>query len=162
VERLIRQLRTVDSAIARVGSWIVGTRWRRPSWRLAAVLVFFGGAALGGVFLPWPGCLWALWIGLVGVLVVFRHWSIHENEAERNVEPSHKLISLDGNLNYEMVIGAACVFLYAPVAFAQIHAAGYRFQLQPDAGSFAFVGYTAIEMLKIGSLIQYYDVFADK
>jgi len=59
----------------------------------------------------------------------------------------------------------ACSFLlvFAPVAFSQLQVNGYGFRLlEPDAGPFTFLTYTVIETLRAGSLVTFYDLYADQ
>ena len=54
------------------------------------------------------------------------------------------------------------IFVFAPVAFAHIAHAGLGFEVKPEAGAFAFLIYAVIELVKAGSFIDYYDLFANQ
>jgi tetratricopeptide (TPR) repeat protein len=161
-EGALAKPQAVDWALVHYGSWFVGTRvpWRWP--RHLLTLCVFSGIALAGAMLSWQWCLWALSVGLFAVFVVFRHWSQDEDEAERNARPEDKQIRIQGNLTTEMIGACAFVLVYSPTAFAQMQAAGYGFHIPADAGSFTFVRYALIETLKVGAIVNYYDLFADK
>ena len=80
----------------------------------------------------------------------------------REVRPEEKEIKIKGDLTFELVIACAFLLVYAPVAFAAMQAAGYGFEVKPEARPFAFVIYTLVEMLKASPLVDYYDLFAEK
>jgi hypothetical protein len=163
-KRFVDGIRSLDRNLVKYGSWIVGTRYRTTWRRVLVFLAFFGGVAIGGATLPWPWCLWILSLGLFAVFIVFRDWSTIENAVEYDVSSgaASTKIDIDRNINPEMLGACAFVFVFAPVAFAQIQMAGFGFELETGAGPFAFVRYTMVELLKIGPLVQYYDVFAER
>jgi tetratricopeptide (TPR) repeat protein len=154
--RLIGFLHRLDEYLVKIGKWIVGTGWSTVWVRRLAVASFFGGIALGGVFSPFPWCLWIVCIGLFGVFLVFRHWSHIEDDV---MLEHHKVRQV--NLNAEMFGACACVFVYAPVAFAQIQSAGIGFNSIHGAPPYVFVSYTIVELFKVGAIVQYSDTFAD-
>ena len=162
LEYLVARMRAFDKAIVRYGSWVVGTRYARPWVRRVWVPTFFLIIALGGALLPWPWGLFVISLGLLGIFVVYRHWSRDEDEVEREVRPEDKEIKIDGTLTFELVVACAFVLVFAPVAFASMQAAGYGFEVKPEARPFAFVTFTLIELLKAGSMVDYYDLFAEK
>ena len=124
---------------------MVGTYWSDRT-RLVWVPAFFFTFAVLGAFSPWPYCLWCLAFGLFGVLVVFRHWS-HKEDAVEFQHSWEKGQSSD--LNIELIIGCAFVFVYAPIAFARLHEHTGLFELQSESNPFAFVYYMLIELTKV-------------
>src|SRR5262245_14644465 len=153
---LLRGLLAVDRGLVDYGSYAVGTRWEHPRTRWAVLLSVFGAIAAGGVLLPWPWAIWLLVLGLAGVLVVVRHWAHDQGETRRGVAPENKRIPISGGLIPEILTASAFVLIYAPIAFARFHAAGHQFELRPDAGPFAFVLFTLLELLKVVPIIDYY------
>src|SRR6202521_2587624 len=125
VERLIRALCAFDRTLVRTGSWIVGSRVAQPWLRRLVMLLVFAGIALAGASAPWPWCLWVLALGLISVFVVFRHWSHRRSEVGQQLRNEDKEICISGDLSTEMIGACAFVFIYAPIAFAQMQAAGY-------------------------------------
>ncbi|MGH6814085.1 MAG: hypothetical protein ACREC6_00110 [Hyphomicrobiaceae bacterium] len=159
---ILQGLRAADAILVTYGSYAAGTRWDSPLVRWAAMLSVLGAIAIGGVFLPWPWALWLLIIGLAVVFVVFRHWVHDWKEARRGIEPEDKTIRISGDLTAQMLVACGFVAIYASMAFARLHAAGHSFEMRPDAGPFAFVLFTLLEILKVLPIVDYYDIFADE
>ena len=161
-ERLIEGVRAVDRAIVHGASWVTGTRYRKSYVRIPVELLFFLALTAAAVFAPWPWGLIPILVGVLGIFAVFRHWSRDEDEALDDVPDDRKDIPIEGNLNREVLIAVGFLFVFAPIAFSQLQAHGFGFEIAPTAGPFTFVIYTLIETLKAGSLVDYYDLFADR
>lgn len=159
---LLGYLRVLDRGLVRAGSWMTGTRYEHPLVRRALVLTVFAVLAFTGAALPWPWALIVITMGVLGIFIVFRHWSLDEDEALREVKFEDKDIKIRGDLSLEVAIACAFILVLAPVAFAHIAAAGLGFQIKPEAGAFAFLIYALIELAKAGSLVDYYDLFANQ
>jgi hypothetical protein len=108
----------------------------------------------------WPWGLIVITLGLLAIFVVFRHWSRDEDEALREVVFDNKDIKIRGDLSFEVTVACGFILVFAPVAFAHIADAGLGFRVKPDAGPFAFLLYSLIELAKVGSIVDYYDLFA--
>jgi hypothetical protein len=78
------------------------------------------------------------------------------------VPKDNRFIKMEGHLQWEVLFAVGFLFVFAPIAFAQLQANGFGFQMAPKAGPFTFVAYTMVETLKAGSLVDYYDLFADR
>ena len=102
----------------------------------------------------------AITVGVLAIFVVFRHWSRDEHEALFELSIDQKDIKIRGDLAVEVLIACSFMLVFAPIAFAQLQANDYGFELPQGAGPFTFLIYTLIETLKAGSLVAYYDLFA--
>lgn len=161
-ERVIAGLRWLDRAVVHSFSWIIGTRYRKKYIRVPLLFVFFLSLAAASVFAPWPYGMGAVAFGVFSIFVVFRHWSRDEDEAVARIPFERKDIKIDGTLGAEVLLAVAFIFVFTPIAFAQLQVQGLGFTLQQDAGPFTFLIYTLIETVKAGSLIDYYDLYADR
>ncbi|MGP0089470.1 MAG: hypothetical protein ACLPKB_05860 [Xanthobacteraceae bacterium] len=90
--------------------YIVGTRYRWPWVRALVCLTFFGTSAVAAALLRWPWCLWAISIGLLGVVVIFRQWSHDEDDEEYYIK-SRKRFLVNGDRTFEVIIACASVFV---------------------------------------------------
>jgi len=162
LDALVNGVRVFDRSIVHAGSWIVGTRCDNPATRRLLVTTVFLGSAVVGTFSPWPWGLAAIAFGVLAIFIVFRHWSRDEHEALLELPRDQKDIKIRGDLAAEVMIACASLLVFAPVAFAQLQAHGYGFELSPNSGPFTFLFYTLIETLKAGWLVAYYDLFADR
>lgn len=162
---VVAVLRAADLWLVRRGGWLVGTRVRLPWQRGPRVLLTFAVLAAAGTALPFTPAMAALALGLLAVLVVFRHWSRDETARETvegMAEPAALPAPIEGDLRLEMALACGSLLVTVPLAFARLHAAGYAFQLEETAGPFAFVFYMVIELAKLGTVVDYYDLFADQ
>jgi hypothetical protein len=153
---IIESLKAIDDFVVKTFSWVVGTHWFDQRLRVVVVLAFFFGFALGGTFLRWPYCLAILAFGLFGVFVVFRHWSHNEDAVEYQLRPEDKDVSIDGNLNIELIIACAFVFVLAPIGFAQMHKHDGSFFIASESEPYAFVRYMLVESTKV---VPYHELF---
>jgi hypothetical protein len=156
-------LRNFDRKLVWYGSWVVGTHYFSVWIRRPIVLCFFGGIAVAGVVLAWPWAIWLLTFGVLGAFLVFRHWSHNEDDVEYDIRSQPQRIRVDRtSLNFELVVACSSIFIYAPVVFAQMSKDGIGFETPPDTTvPFAFVLYSIIEVLKVGAIIPYYDLYAN-
>jgi tetratricopeptide (TPR) repeat protein len=161
-DSVIDGLRTLDRAFVQVGSWLVGTRIADPALRPTVVVGVFSGFALAGALAPWPWGLVAIAAGVVGILIVFRHWSRDEDEVFAETPFDQKDIRIKGDLSAEVMLACGFVLVFAPVAFSHLQAHGYGFELAPDAGPFTFLVYSLVELFKAAVLLEHYDLFGDR
>jgi tetratricopeptide (TPR) repeat protein/prepilin signal peptidase PulO-like enzyme (type II secretory pathway) len=159
-DAIIAMLRKLDAGLVHGFSWITGTRYRWRYQRLPILLLFFLFVTAAAVYLPWPFSMVAVGFGVFSIFIVFRHWSRDEDEAIENVPFERKDIRLNGTLGAEVLIASGFLFVFAPIAFAQLQNHGLGFTLNDDAKPFAFLLYTLIETVKAGSLVDYYDLYA--
>ena len=164
--RLLLGIRAADRAVVRGGSLLTGTNLREPWQRVPRLLLTFALLTAGGIALPFPAAMAALTLGLVAILLVFRPWSRDETERAAtpagSAEPPRLTVPIEGDLTLEMALACGYLLVVVPLAFARLHAADLGFQLSPGAGPFAFVFYMVIELLKLGTVVDYYDLFADQ
>ena len=164
--RLLLAIRAADRALVRGGSLLTGTNLREPWQRVPRLLLTFALLTTGGIALPFPWAMASLTLGLVAILLVFRHWSRDETEraatAAGSAEPPRLTVPIEGDLTIEMALSCGYLLVVVPLAFARLHAAEMGFELSPSAGPFAFVFYMVIELLKLGTVVDYYDLFADQ
>jgi hypothetical protein len=156
----IERLRDIDRALVWWVSWVVGSHWHRSWLRKVHIPLFFLIMAIGGTVAPWPFCILVLIAGLFGVLIVFRQWSNKETDDEYGAKCHDKKLAISGKLTIEVVIACASVFILAPIAFAQIRLSNNGFVVDPPVHPYSFVLFTAIEMLRIGPIIRYDDIFS--
>lgn len=161
-DHLISGCRALDRRLVHLLSWVTGTRYRKRYIRLPVLLAYFLSVTAGGVFLAWPFSLAAIGFGVFSILIVFRHWSRDEDEAVENVSFDRKDIRIDGALGAEVLIAVGFLFVFVPIAFAQLQQQGLGFDLRADAGPLTFLLYMLIETVKAGSLVDYYDLYADR
>lgn len=161
-EHIISGARRLDRTLIRGFSWITGTRFRKKYVRIPVLLLYFLGLVAASVFLPWPYGMAFVGFGVFSIFVVFRHWSRDEDEAIAGIPFERKDIKIDGTLGAEVLVAVAFLFVFTPVAFAQLQEEGVGFTLGQEAGPFTFLIYTLIETIKAGSLIDYYDLYADR
>ncbi|NQY40011.1 MAG: tetratricopeptide repeat protein [Henriciella sp.] len=161
-EHIISGARRLDRTLIRGFSWITGTRFRKKYVRIPVLLLYFLGLVAASVFLPWPYGMAFVGFGVFSIFVVFRHWSRDEDEAIAGIPFERKDIKIDGTLGAEVLVAVAFLFVFTPVAFAQLQEEGVGFSLGQEAGPFTFLIYTLIETIKAGSLIDYYDLYADR
>lgn len=160
--QIITGARWLDKTLVHGFSWITGTRFRNKYVRIPVLLLYFLGLVVASIFLPWPYGMAFVGIGVFSIFVVFRHWSRDEDEAVASIPFERKDIKIDGTLGAEVLIAVAFLFVFTPIAFAQLQEQGVGFTLDQDAGPFTFLIYTLIETIKAGSLIDYYDLYADR
>jgi hypothetical protein len=153
---IIESLKAIDNFLVKNLSWVVGTHWFNQRLRIFVVLAFFFSVALAGTFLRWPYCLAVLAFGLFGVFVVFRHWSHNEDAVEYQLRPEEKDVAIEGNLNIELIIACAFVFVYAPIGFAQMHAQDGSFLIESESEPYAFVKYMLVELTRV---VPYHELF---
>jgi tetratricopeptide (TPR) repeat protein len=161
-EHIISGARRLDRTIVHGYSWITGTRFRKKYVRIPVLLLYFLGLVAASVFSPWPYGMAFVGFGVFSIFVVFRHWSRDEDEAIAGIPFERKDIKIDGTLGAEVLVAVAFLFVFTPVAFAQLQEEGVGFTLGQEAGPFTFLIYTLIETIKAGSLIDYYDLYADR
>lgn len=161
-ERVISGARRLDRTLVHGFSWITGTRFRKKYVRIPILLLYFLGLVVASVFLSWPYGMAFVGFGVFSIFVVFRHWSRDEDEAIASIPFERKDIKIDGTLGTEVLVAVAFLFVFTPVAFAQLQEHGIGFTLDQDAGPFTFLIYTLIETIKAGSLVDYYDLYADR
>jgi tetratricopeptide (TPR) repeat protein len=159
-DAVIASLRRLDAGLVHGFSWVTGTRYRRRYQRLPILLAYFLSVTAAGVYLPWPFSIVAVGFGVFSIFIVFRHWSRDEDEAVENVPYERKDIRINGTLGAEVLIASGFLFVFTPIAFAQLQAKGVGFSLGDDVRPFAFLLYTLIETIKAGSLVDYYDLYA--
>jgi len=159
---IISGVRWLDRILVHGFSWITGTRFREKYVRIPFLLLYFLGLVATSVFLPWPYGMAFVGFGVFSIFVVFRHWSRDEDEAVANIPFERKDIKINGTLGAEVLIAVAFLFVFTPIAFAQLQEQGAGFTLDQNAGPFTFLIYTLIETIKAGSLIDYYDLYADR
>ena len=160
-DHIIGGLRGIDRRLVHLWSWGTGTRYRKRYVRLPILLTFFLAITAGGVLLDWPFSMAAIGFGVFSIFVVFRHWSRDEDEAVENVSLDRKDLPIDGTLGAEVLIAVGFLFVFVPVAFAQLQQQGLGFELRADAGPLTFLLYMLIETVKAGSLVDYYDLYAE-
>jgi tetratricopeptide (TPR) repeat protein len=160
--KILRAIDTADRFLISAISWPTGTRLRRPATRLVLLSTFFMVLAGLAATLPWPWGFLPIILGLLGIFSVFRHYSRHEDELVYEVPEQNKFIPIEGHLHREVILAVSFLLVFAPIAFAQLQENGYGFNVASDAGPFAFVLYTLIETAKSGSLIDYYDLYAER
>lgn len=161
-EAVIAVLRRLDRSVVHLFSRFTGTRYRKKYIRMPMLLSYFLVLTAASVFLPWPFNMGFVGFGIFSIFVVFRHWSRDEDEAVENVPFERKDIKIDGTLGAEVLLAVAFLFVFAPIAFAQLQVQGIGFSVAGDAGPFTFLLYTLIETVKAGSLIDYYDLYAER
>lgn len=161
-EHIISGARRLDRTLVHGFSWITGTRFRKKYVRIPVLLLYFLGLVAASVFLPWPYGMAFVGFGVFSIFVVFRHWSRDEDEAIAGIPFERKDIKIDGTLGAEVLVAVAFLFVFTPVAFAQLQEQGVGFTLGQDAGPFTFLIFTLIETIKAGSLVDYYDLYADR
>ena len=161
-EHIISGARRLDRTLVHGFSWITGTRFRKKYVRIPILLLYFLGLVAASVFLPWPYGMAFVGFGVFSIFVVFRHWSRDEDEAIAGIPFERKDIKIDGTLGAEVLVAVAFLFVFTPVAFAQLQEEGVGFTLGQEAGPFTFLIYTLIETIKAGSLVDYYDLYADR
>jgi tetratricopeptide (TPR) repeat protein len=148
-----------DTFIVTYGSWAVGTRikGRDLRWILLSALLFALGTL--GAFAPGNWSYLALLLGMVAILIVYRHWSWDEDEVEAEVPDEEKRIPISGNLRNEVLTAVAFLFFYFPIAFARLQADGIAFSFLPGSGVVAFTSFTLLEFVKAVPFIDYYEIF---
>lgn len=161
-EAVIAVLRRLDRSVVHLFSRFTGTRYRKKYIRMPMLLSYFLVLTAASVFMPWPFNMGFVGFGIFSIFVVFRHWSRDEDEAVENVPFERKDIKIDGTLGAEVLLAVAFLFVFAPIAFAQLQVQGIGFSVAGDAGPFTFLLYTLIETVKAGSLIDYYDLYAER
>lgn len=161
-ERILSGVRWLDRSLVDAFSWVTGTRYRHKLARVSILLIYFLVLTAGAVFLTWPFGMLAIGLGVFSIFIVFRHWSRDEDEAVDGVPFERKHIKINGNLGTEVLIAVGFLFVFAPIAFAKLQTYGTGFTLAADAGPFTFLLYTFIETVKAGSLVDYYDLYADR
>ncbi len=164
--RLLRGIRTADRWCVRQGSRIIGTSMRQSWQRVPRLLLSFALLVAGGVALPFPAAMVSLTLGLLAILLMFRHWTRDATERAASppgsAEPPALTVPIEGDLTIEMALACGFLLFVVPLAFARLHAADYGFELTEGAGPFAFVFYMVIELLKLGTVVDYFDLFADQ
>ena len=164
--RLLLALRAVDRRMVRGGSLVIGTAMQHSWQRVPRLLLTFALLTAGGVALPFPAAMVSLTLGLLAILLVFRHWSRDETERAAvppgSTQPPRMTVPIEGDLTIEMALACGYLLFVVPLAFARLHAADMGFELTKGAGPFAFVFYMIIELLKLGTVVDYYDLFADQ
>jgi hypothetical protein len=153
---IIESLKAIDDFLVKTFSWVVGTHWFDQRLRIVVVLAFFFSVAMAGTVLRWPYCLLVLGFGLFGVFVVFRHWSHNEDAVEYQLRPEEKDVAIDGNLNIELIIACAFVFVLTPIGFAQMHKHDGSFLITSESDPYAFVRYMLVELSKV---VPYHELF---
>lgn len=161
-ERLISGVRWLDRALVNLFSWLTGTRYRRKFVRLPVILSYFLTLLAASVVLPWPYGMGFIAFGVFSIFIVFRHWSRDEDEALAGISFERKDIKIEGTLGTEVLVAVSFILVFTPVAFAQLQSQGLGFTLDQDAGPFTFLVYTLIETVKAGSIVDYYDLYADR
>jgi hypothetical protein len=131
----------IDKAIILAASWIIGTRYRTSYIRIPVMLVFFLALTAAAVFAPWPWGMFPIFFGVFSIFCVFRHYSRHEDEIIDEVPKDSRFIKMEGHLQWEVLLAVGFLFVFAPIAFSQLQANGYGFQIAPKAGPFTFVAY---------------------
>ena len=154
-----KALRSFGRALLKGFSWIIGTHWHTSRLRIPSVIFFFLFMTGAAVFLPWPWGLLPIIIGILGIVAVFQHWSLDEDEAEESLPLDRKLIIISGDLHAEVKIAVSFLFVLTPIAFSLLQENGYGFRVAPDAGPFTFVIYTLIEAVKADTIVSYYDLW---
>lgn len=160
--RLSLRLRSIDRDIIHGVAYVTGTRYQRRSVRILVLLALFLALTAAAVFSPWPWCFVPILVGVLAILAVFRHWTRDEDEAADDVPRDKKDLPIDGDLHIEVKVAVAFLFVFAPIAFAQLQEHGYGFKVAPTAGPFTFVLFILIETVKAGAIVDYYDLWADK
>ena len=160
--RVMDGLRVTGRTVLKAASWATGTRYRTRARRIPVLLTFFLAMTAGAVFAPWPWGFVPIILGVLGILIVFLHWSIDEDEAEEQVPADRKMLPILGDLHIEVKIAVGFLLVLAPIAFSLLQEHGYGFRMTPNAGPFTFLVFTLIETLKAGSLVDYYDLWADR
>jgi hypothetical protein len=159
-ERFVDRVDKLDRGFIYYATYAFGTHYRSPWIRKIFIVAIFTAIAVAGAMVRWPACIGVISVGLIGVFVIFRHWSRIEDDKMFFVTPKKK-IPIDGDIIFEVTSACLFILIFAPVAFAQMQLADVGFKLDEKAGPFAFEGYALIEILKIGFLVQYYDIYAD-
>ena len=154
-----KALRSFGRALLKGFSWLIGTHWHTSRLRIPSVIFFFMFMTGAAVFLPWPWGLLPIIIGILGIVAVFQHWSLDEDEAEESLPLDRKLIVISGDLHAEVKIAVSFLFVLTPIAFSLLQENGYGFRVAPDAGPFTFVIYTLIEAVKADTIVSYYDLW---
>jgi tetratricopeptide (TPR) repeat protein len=161
-DKLIEWTLYADRVFVVLGSLGIGTYYERAWVRRSVLVTVLVGLALAGAIVPWPWALFCLALGVLGILVVFRHWLRDEYQSALGLMPHEKDIPIHGNLHPEVIVACGFLLVFAPIAFAQLQVNGFGFEVSADAGPGTFFVYTIIETLKAGSLVSYYDLFADE
>ena len=154
-------VKAVDKSVIHTYSYFTGTRYNRKLIRFSVLLCYFLGLSAASVAVPFPYNFAAILFGVLGIFVVFRHWSIDEDEVMDNLPKDRKQLPIEGDLHIEVKIAVAFLFVLTPIAFSSLQQNGYGFKTAPDVGPFTFLLYTFIETLKAGSIVDYYDLWAD-
>lgn len=149
----------IDGIIVVRGSWLVGTRVRRrvPRWILLSMIFFALGTL--GAFAPGNWGYGALLLGIVAILIVYRHWSWDEDDVASEVPEEEKRVAISGNLRNEVLTAVGFLFFYFPVAFARLQADGIAFSYLPGSGMVALTTFTLLEFLKAVPFVDYYEIF---
>jgi hypothetical protein len=148
IQSVITWIFRLDRAFVHGGSLLIGARISRPWLRRLFMFVAFSSVAVGGAVFDWPLSLGILFVGLLCVYFVFRHWWKIEDDVEYDVgsQPIRR------NLNIEMVAACACLLVFAPVALAQIRDANLGINF--DGSAFEFIGFTIVETFRNGLILQ--------
>ncbi len=156
---LLKAVHAIDHALVTQGSWIVGTRVRRRGARWATVIFVLTAVGTLGAFLPGVFGFAALFLGLIAILIVYRHWSWDEDEVAAEVPEDEKRVPITGTLRNEVLTAVAFLFFYYPIAFAKLQADGGAFTLVPGSGLAALSVFTLLEFVKAVPFVDYYEIF---
>ncbi|MBP6012516.1 MAG: tetratricopeptide repeat protein [Alphaproteobacteria bacterium] len=156
---LFDAVNALDRAIVVYGSWGVGTRIRNRNARWAALSAILFGLGTLGAFAPGAFGFVALVLGLISILIVYRHWSWDEDDVAAEIVEEEKRIQITGNLRNEVLTAVGFLFFYYPVAFAKLQAEGVAFSYVPGSGLLALSTFTLMEFVKSLPFIGYFEIF---
>lgn len=162
--RIARRLGRIDKHLVETGGRIIGTHQSGPTLR--ALRVFLSLVAVSGLsalLTPALGLTFAVG-GFVTVLVIFRHRFrlVAAEDSEDALNPNDALAAQRSQLFFETLVACLFIPVFGGIAFAQIHQLGLGFELRPGAPSYSFVLFSIIELLKAGTLVDYYDLFSNQ
>ena len=155
-------IKTFDKILVNYYSYVTGTRYNNKKIRVFLVFLYFLLLSVASSIIVFPFNFVAILFGVVGIYVVFRHWSVDEDEAVDNLPKSQKQISIEDDLHAEVKIAVAFLFVLAPIAFSSLQEHGYGFRTASEIGPFTFLFFTITEAVKAGSIVDYYDLWADR
>ena len=112
-----------------------------------------------GAFAPGNWGYGALLLGIVAILIVYRHWSWDEDDVASEMPEEEKRVAISGNLRNEVLTAVGFLFFYFPVAFARLQADGIAFSYLPGSGMVALTTFTLLEFLKAVPFLDYYEIF---
>ena len=88
-------VKAADKSVVHTYSYFTGTIYNRKLMRLSVLLFYFLGLSAASVAVPFPYNFIAILFGVLGIFVVFRHWSIDEDEVMDNLPKDRKQLPIE-------------------------------------------------------------------